>query len=330
MESSVQARSASVHARSSSCTGSSHRCRRSFRLRILASTPARVPASAPPAQRAQAPAPQALRSCRPGTVYFSRFPHRSHTKKLVAFFSVPVRFKHERVHAIRHAAVRPRDGLDAADAAVRSQVDVHLSVLARRQRMRSRGRRFVQHDVPRLFFAHIPGNIPYTHNDMDDLFFRELRRVRRVEHRPFPVACFVFVPFDAGTDITGAGVHNDIVIVVLGFAVFRDDGAVAAVQRLKMEIHSRARGVHIAHLCMQRSCIPAVVGNDEVIRTIDAHGKIRRIALHYRAVRHRDGLDAAGRIAVLRFRVAWPSHGWPQARSSRHPASRYIPLRAAR
>ena len=71
-----------------------------------------------------------------------------------------------------------------------------------------------------------------------------------------------------------------------------------------MEIHSRARGVHITHLCMQRSCIPTVVGNDEVIRTIDAYRKIRRIAVHYRAVRHRDGLDAAGRIAVLRFRVA--------------------------
>ena len=169
--------------------------------------------------------------------------------------------------------------------------------------MRSRGRRFVQHDVPCLFFAHIPGNIPYTHNDMDDLFLRELRRVRRVEHRPFPVACFVFVPFDAGTDITGAGVHYDIVIVVLGFAVFRDDGAVAAVQRLKMEIHSRARGVHVAYFRVQCGRISAVIGNDEVIRTIDAHGKIRRIAVHYRAVRQCDGLDAAGRIAVLRLRV---------------------------
>ena len=169
--------------------------------------------------------------------------------------------------------------------------------------MRSRGRRFVQHDVPCFFFAHIPGNIPYTHNDMDDLFLRELRRVCRAEHRPFPVAHFVFVPFDAGTDITGAGVHNDIVIVVLGFAVFRDDGAVAAVQRLKMEIHSRARGVHIAHFRVQCGRISAVVGNDEVIRTIGAHGKIRGIAVHYCAVRHCDGLDAAGRIAVLRLRV---------------------------
>ena len=138
---------------------------------------------------------------------------------------------------------------------------------------------------------------------MDDLFLRKLRRICRVEHRPFPVACFVLVPVKARADVTSAGVHNEIVIVVLGFAVFRDDGAVAAVQRLKMEIHRRTRGVHIAHLYIQRSCIPTVVGDDEVIRTIDAHGKIRRIALHYRAVRHRDGLDAAGRIAVLRLRV---------------------------
>ena len=70
-----------------------------------------------------------------------------------------------------------------------------------------------------------------------------------------------------------------------------------------MEIHSRARGVHIAHFRVQCGRISAVVGNDEVIRTIDAHGKIRRIAINYRAVRPRDGLDAAGRIAILRLRV---------------------------
>ena len=70
-----------------------------------------------------------------------------------------------------------------------------------------------------------------------------------------------------------------------------------------MEIHSRARGVHIAHFRVQCGHIPAVVGNDEVIRTIGAHGKFRRIAVHYRAVRHRDGFDAAGCIAVLRLRV---------------------------
>ena len=70
-----------------------------------------------------------------------------------------------------------------------------------------------------------------------------------------------------------------------------------------MEIHSRARGVHIAHFRVQCGHISAVVGNDEVIRTIGTHGKIRRIAVHYCAVRHRDGLDAAGRIAVLRLRV---------------------------
>ena len=70
-----------------------------------------------------------------------------------------------------------------------------------------------------------------------------------------------------------------------------------------MEIHSRARGVHIAHFRVQCGRISAVVGNDEVIRTIGTHGKIRGIAVHYCAVRHCDGLDAAGRIAVLRLRV---------------------------
>ena len=55
--------------------------------------------------------------------------------------------------------------------------------------------------------------------------------------------------------------------------------------RLKMEIHSRARGVHVAYFRVQCGRISAVVGNDEVIRTIGAHGKIRCIAVHYRAVR---------------------------------------------
>jgi hypothetical protein len=35
----------------------------------------------------------------------------------------------------------------------------------------SRGRRFVQHYVTGFFFDHVPGNIPYTHNDMADLIF---------------------------------------------------------------------------------------------------------------------------------------------------------------
>ena len=61
--------------------------------------------------------------------------------------------------------------------------------------------------------------------------------------------------------------------------------------------------INIAHLGTQRERIAAVVRDDEVVFPICVRNEIRGTAFHHRAVRHRDGLDAAGRIAILRLRV---------------------------
>ena len=54
---------------------------------------------------------------------------------------------------------------------------------------------------------------------------------------------------------------------------------------------------------MQCERVAAVVCDDEVVFSIGVRNEIRGTAFHHRAVRHRDGLDTAGRIAVLRLRV---------------------------
>ena len=61
--------------------------------------------------------------------------------------------------------------------------------------------------------------------------------------------------------------------------------------------------INIAHLGMQCERVAAVVRDDEIVFSIGVRSEIRGTAFHHRAVRHRDGLDAAGRIAVLRLRV---------------------------
>ena len=61
--------------------------------------------------------------------------------------------------------------------------------------------------------------------------------------------------------------------------------------------------INIAHLGTQCKRVAAVVRDDEVVFSICVRNEIRGTAFHYRTVRHCDGLDAAGRIAVLRLRV---------------------------
>ena len=61
--------------------------------------------------------------------------------------------------------------------------------------------------------------------------------------------------------------------------------------------------INIAHPGTQCKRVAAVVRDDEVVFSIGVRSEIRGTAVHHRAVRHRDGLDAAGRIAVLRLRV---------------------------